>query len=421
MTLKNNNPEIDNHSTIARMSVWNKFLAAATCFPHIYAILVTPLALLGFAYLLVFPALAILGTGKIIQSLVFTPINQLDNQIDSIAVWLGVTLISTLITREISRIRFTTPEGIDISSTTASRLYKLLKSIKQQTSIPRIKRIIITEQLSLDILKTPKLPIPIWSTNTLVVGLPLMQCLSPEYFKCAMTRKLIQHSKHQHTLLKWLAQLRAIWAQYPGKLKHKSNKYSKVLYFFFKVYAPFYKFISIPIANYVELLADQETLSIVNDEDLLQTIEKVIVTKIYMEKQYWPKIKNMIHHDRINLIQPYSKLEQVLQKGLTPQLSKRWLDTLYCSPPTRVQPIPDLRSRMNNIGRSSVRIPETIQQTAAQYFLDSAYRDIISEVNQMWLLRSDHLYNKPVIKPAQFLQNSGYTKSTSRMNPELFN
>lgn len=421
MTLKTNKPGTVNHSTIACPTVWNKIFSIALRFPRGYMLVVIPLALMGYAYLLLFPVLFLFGIGKLIHFLGFIPMSELSQHLVSLAFWSGVTLFAGLATRQMLYIQFPTPEGININPETASRLHKLLKQIKHQVNIPVIDRIIITEQLSLDIVKTPKYPLPVWSSNTLVVGLPLMQCLSPEYFKCALARKLIQHSKHQHVLPKLLSQLRSIWSLYSNHLGNHKNKNNIALYQFFKFYAPFYKFISIPVANYVELLADQDTLRVINDEDLLQTIEKVIVTKIYLEKQYWPKIRKMIDHNRYKLLYPYSKLEQVLQKGLTPQLSKRWLDTLYNLPSLEMKPVPDLRSRMNNIGRSSVRIPEKTKVTAAHYFLDNAYRDIITEVNQLWLSRSNHLYDKPIIQKLQTTQQTSLQNQTSRMNTELFN
>ncbi|WP_455376000.1 hypothetical protein [Kaarinaea lacus] len=416
---------LQHHSTISCSTAWNKVFACAQRFPGIYSLLLIPLALLGFLYLLSFPALFLASAVKLIQLFSKTPPGQLATHLDTIVIWAGIMSLSALTTRQIMKLKFSPIEGITISQPTASKLHSLLNQINGQINAPGIDRIIITEQLSLDIVKTPVYPLPIWSINTLVVGLPLMQCLSPDYFKCAMVRKLIQHSKHKHVLPKWIAQLRNIWVQYLKVTSLKSNKLNILLYAFFKFYAPFYKFISIPVANHVELISDQDTLSVINDEDLLQTIEKIVLTKIYLEKQYWPRIKNMINHNRYTLIEPYSKLEQVLRAGLTPQLSKRWLDSLYCHRSTQLSPIPDLRSRMNNIGRSKIRIPEKVQETAAHYFLDNAYGDIISEFNQLWLMRSNNLYdNSGASTQSVKLQADrqlSFHGSISRMNTNLFN
>ncbi len=408
-------------STIPYNSVWNKLFACARRFPLLYSLLLIPIAILGFGYLLLFPIMFCIGTFKVIQLLVNTPVSLATSHIDMIAVWTGITIIAALTTRQLIKIQFTLPEGITINQPTAARLHTLLHQISREIPVPKIDSIIITEQLSMDIIKTPSYPLPLWSVNTLVVGLPLMQCLSPDYFRCAMVRKLIQHSKHNHIVPKWVAQCRSTWMQYLAATSPAKGKSNILLHVFFKFYSPVYRQISIPVANYVELAADLDTLSIVNDEDLLQTIEKVVVTKIYLEKQYWPKIRSMIHYNRYNLIEPYTKLEQVLKHGITPQLSKRWLDSVYQQHATAITPVPDLRSRMNNIGRSKIRLPEKTNETAAHYFLDKAYLDIISEANQLWLVRSNNLDadNNTPRKP--FIPQPSGAGAASRMNTELFN
>jgi len=397
--------------------------SCAQRFPKSYSLLLLPFGLLGYVYLLSFPVIATIGIGKLLYTLVNTPLSSTVQHLGNIMTWCFVVFVSLITTRKILFLKFSLPEGISLNDTIASSLHKLLEETNNHVAVPRIDRIIITEQLSLDIAKTPRYPLPLWSTNTLVVGLPLMQCLSPEYFKCALVRKMIQHSKSRHPLQKWLAQLRTIWPQYAKQVSVKRGYSNLFLHMFFKFYVPFYRTISIPVANYVELLADQDTLDVINDEDLLQTIEKIIVSKIYLEKQYWPKIKSMVSYNRFRLIEPYSKLEQVLRSGLTPQLSKRWLDTLYCNQSTLISPVPDLRSRMHNIGRSKVRIPEKTEESAARYFLDNAYSDIVAEINQLWLLRSNHLYDnlKLGTKPFSIYPHSSHMTASSRMNSGLFN
>lgn len=412
----------NNHSTVVRTTFWYKLFSVVQRIPKFYIALMLPLALAGYGFLLFFPIMFVISITQLIQLQTMTSVTEFTSQIITLLAWTGTAIVCAQTTRQIMRIRFQPPEGIIISESTALKLHELINQIKREITIPKIHRIIITEQLTLDMAKTSRFPFPLWSINTLVVGLPLMQCLSPEYFKCALARKLIQYSKLGHGLPKWMAQLRTIWFQYIKATPPKRSRYNLILHYFFKIYAPLYNFLTIPIANHVELLADQDTLRVINDEDLLQTIEKVIVTKIYLEKQYWPKINSMVNHNRFKLIEPYSKLEQVLRTGITPQMSKRWLDTLYCSHPTRMSPVPDLRSRMNNIGRSKIRIPEQINESAAHHFLDNAYRDIISEVNHMWLLRSsNNLYDKGRIFVSKPLQPSVVTSPAARMNTELFN
>ncbi|MGD8560614.1 MAG: hypothetical protein PVF34_14045 [Gammaproteobacteria bacterium] len=369
--------------------VWQKIFKKAQIFPLGYDFIVLLFALLGFAYLLMFPVLLVVGAWQIAA----TPFQSHAPGAAAmyLVFWAGITALAGSVTVYMIKVRFRRIDGITINAHTTDKLHRLLDKISIQTNIPRIDHIIVTEKLSLDVVKTPVCALPVWSTNTLVIGLPLMQCLSPEYFECAVTRKLLQYSKQRHWFAKWLYQLRTTWALYLQALSANVTFNNFLLLLFFQFYAPFYRRISTPVAYRCELEADKDTLELVNDEDLLQTIETVIVTKIYLDQQYWPKVAKMLVDKTRYGIQPYTKLEDILKVGLTSKTSKRWLDTLYCHESPRINPVPGLRARMNNIGRSRIRIPEKINETAAHYYLDRNYASVVAGVNQLWQARHSQL------------------------------
>ena len=369
-------------------AVWQNFYKTAQLLPNAYAVVVAVAAMAGFAYLLLFPVLLVMGIWTII-TLSFTA--QFPANIMYLVFWLGITALAGAVTLYLVKLKFRKAEGIHIDPHMASKLFRLLGKINVQVPIPKIDRIVVTEQLSLDVVKTPVASLPVWSCNTLVIGLPLMQCLSPEYFECAVTRKLLQYSKSRHWFIKWLHQLRNTWTLYLNTLSADVTFSNFLLLMFFRVYAPFYRNLSTPVAHRCELEADKDTLDVINDEDLLQTIETVIVSKIFLDQQYWPKIEKMLLDGSKQSIQPYTKLEDILKGGLTTKNTKRWLDTLYTHEPNRINAIPGLRARMQNIGRSRIRIPEKIGESAAHYFLDNDYPTIVARINHLWRQRHDKL------------------------------
>jgi hypothetical protein len=300
-----------------------------------------------------------------------------------------------MVTIQLTKIKFFSTPGITLDAPMANKLHLLLDKFADETTIPGIDRIVVTEQLSIDLVKTPTMAIPFWSSNTLVIGLPLMQCLTPEYFECAVIRKLLQYTKRRNWLIKWLHQLRNVWLLYMNVLSKNITLGTLPLAVFFKLYAPLYRDLTTPVAHRNELDADLDTLQFVNDEDLLQTIEAVIVAKIYLDQQYWPKIRKSLKENQDIDIQPYSKLEEILKQGLTTKNTKRWLDSVFESESHRLKAIPSLRARMHNIGRARIRIPERIQQTAAQVYLEHDYLKIVDGVNQLWKQRHTRIPGQP--------------------------
>ncbi|HEY5601729.1 MAG TPA: hypothetical protein VIM41_01320 [Gammaproteobacteria bacterium] len=366
-------------------AIWQSIYGFAQKYPTLYTALQVIVALAGYAYLLLFPLLFLLGLGILASYAATQP---LASSFTHIVYWAVITIVSAMVTIQLTRIKFIETHGIALDSPTAAKLHHLLDRLGGELAIPRIDRIIVSEQLSIDIVKTPATAVPFWCTNTLVIGLPLMQCLSPQYFECAVIRKLLQYSKQHNCLIKWLHQLRSVWQLYMNVLSNNVTFGSFLLAVFFRVYAPLYRNLLTPIAHRNELEADLDTLQFANDEDLLQTIETVIVAKIFLDQQYWPKIQRSIKQNREPDIQPYSNLDETLKQGLTPKTTKRWLDSVYDHESHRLKPIPSLRARMHNIGRSRIRIPERIQQTAAQVYLDHHYTTVVDGLNQLWLQRN---------------------------------
>ncbi|MCI0507062.1 MAG: hypothetical protein L0Z73_13265 [Gammaproteobacteria bacterium] len=386
--------------------VWQQIYSFAQKYPNIYAATQVIVAIAGYAYLLLFPVLLLAGIWILVS---YAITEQSTASIAQIIYWTVITGVSAMVTIQLTKIRFFAAQGITLEPTMAAKLHLLLDKYSDRVAIPRIDRIVVTEQLSIDIVKTPTTPIPFWSSNTLVIGLPLMQCLSPEYFECATIRKLLQYSKHRHWLIKWLHQLRSVWLLYMNLLSKNVSFGSLLLAVFFRLYAPLYRDLTIPIAHRNELEADLDTLQFVNDEDLLQTIESVIVAKIYLDQQYWPKIQKSLKENRGQDITPYSNLEEILKQGLTTKNTKRWLDSVYDHESHRLKAIPSLRARMQNIGRSRIRIPERIQQTAAQFYLDHDYAVVVNGINRLWLQRNGRTRAKHALAKHVFVapqQNS---------------
>jgi len=388
--------------------IWHQIYGFGQQYPNTYAAIQVVLALAGYAYLLLFPVLFLAGIWTLGTYVV---LEQASGSVMHFIGWTLITGISALVTIRLTKIKFITTPGITLDAPMANKLHQLLDKFSEETTIPRIDRIVVTEQLSIDLVKTPTMAIPFWSSNTLVIGLPLMQCLSPEYFECAVIRKLLQYTKHRNSLIKWLHQLRNVWLLYMNVLSKNVTLGTLPLAIFFQLYAPLYRDLSTPVAHRNELDADLDTLQFVNDEDLLQTIEAVIVAKIYLDQQYWPKILKTLRENQDVDIQPYSNLEEILKQGLTTKNTKRWLDSVFESESHRLKAIPSLRARMYNIGRARIRIPERIQQTAAQVYLDHDYSKVVNGVNQLWMQRNGRI-TKQTTAAAQSLiaaQQSGTT------------
>jgi len=187
-----------------------KVSAVAWRHPLAYLTATTALALIGYTYLLAFPATAVYALMRLF-ALAQQPFEQ--SSITSALVWFAVLLFATAISHHIFTIRFPNIKELALQADKLPQLFALISN-KKRWSWPQIKKVVLTDRYELEIRKTPIMGIPFWSYDTLIIGFPLMQSLSCSQFQCLLHRKLLQYCKGRNILSNWLQNLIFVWPLY---------------------------------------------------------------------------------------------------------------------------------------------------------------------------------------------------------------
>lgn len=388
-------------------------------FLYPYLALVTIFAITGFLFLTAFPVLLVISTEHLYQVLAGPTTDYITAPH---LAWLLLLAFSTLMSFRILTLRFPGIEGIGLRRETTPKLFKLLDELQNDTHYPVPNRVVVTDRFELQIIKTPEFGIPLCHQSTLVIGLPILLSLSPNHFRCALAHKLAQFNGKDNTVTNWLYQLRDIWKQYLTALSAKKDlsvkkspsgkpsRSDQLLYWFFALYTPFYRCISIPAAQYDELLADQKVLDTINNDDLFKAIESLIVAKIFLQRLYWPSIHHVIKQNPKSGILPYTRLEQIIQSALPQYNIKQWLEQQYNNNRQPHNTTPSLKAHMEMLGRSRIKLPDSPQQSAAKVYLDTAYRGVIKRIDDYWVKRQ-----RRNIKKAHIVYHQEFTHSQNTL------
>ena len=200
-------------------------------YPQFYLGFAIFTALIGYAYLLLFPVLVLAGISNVYESLTSNIINWL-----TASIWAGIAVAAAFVTYSSTRIKFSPPVGLTLAEDKAPELFKLIKGLAAVYKLPVIHRIVITGDYELNIIKTPKWVLPVWSSNTMVIGLPVLQCHTPDSFSAIVAGRIGQFSKRNNPITNWLYQLRAIWYLYHPALKKNKVIGTEVLSGFFYLF-----------------------------------------------------------------------------------------------------------------------------------------------------------------------------------------
>jgi len=352
--------------------------------PTFYSVGLLMIAFVGFAYLLIFPALVFYGLAQL--SYIATSTVQSDTYLSSLF-WYALVVFGTGISYHIFTIKFALPKGFVLEhNKTTAKLFSAAKPQGQGCLYPRVNNIILSDQCEFELVKHPASGIPFWTKNVLVVGFGFMQSLPPNYFNSAVTEKLLQFSKRKHPLINWLSQLGCVWQLYPAAFKQRNKLGDQFIFWFFKYYARFYQKFSVHLKNKAEMLADSFALEYVNDVDLLETIEAQMVLRQFFSQTYWPTLNHLIKRNRVDPkdIRPFSALPAAIQKALTRGKITTMLKGIYAESGDVGSGIPTLQTRMDNIGHSRVRIPTLSEINSAEYYFEHDYEEVVRLMDSYW-------------------------------------
>jgi hypothetical protein len=343
----------------------------AESYPRGYLLVATLFALAGYGGLLLFPWLVLAGVSGGYAALTGRPAIAWVQ----LLIWSAVAAGAALVSYRIARFRPVLPAGIVLERNKAPALFNLVGELCRHYRGPAIDRVVITGAFELEVLKTPCRVLPVWSVNTLVIGLPLIQSLSAVQFRCMLARRLGQFTKRYNLTLNWLNQLRRIWPQYAVATASTGTGFQPVRWFF-SVFSALYDQISLPAARLDELAADSYAMEVCSGEEVLDAITIDTVCRFYLEEKYWPVYRRLSATVRQAIPKPHAGMVSVLRAGLQGERAEQWLKQAMDREARHDDPMPSLARRVENIGYLKTRMDGMAAVPAAVVYFGVAVEDL---------------------------------------------
>ena len=351
--------------------------------PGVYAGIAAVMALAGFAYILMFPVLFAIATLNGFEML-NNPFTQTSGSL--FASLFGISLFLFLMSYRLFDLKFVIPEGITLDEKNATQLMEKLQSLSKEHRIPKIHQVILTRRHELNIVKVPRFGLPIWSRNILAIGYPLLQTLSPEYFDCALSRRLVQHTKGRGMITNWLSFMRQIWTRYAISLKDRNGVTDLIHYCFFAPYASLYRRFAVYLTQRDELRADEAALTLANDRDLIKSAQTLRITQAMLIQYYWPKLNDAIQNNLSSPanIRPYFHLPQTLAELLKSEDVETWFIRLGQESINEGSAEAPFAKRMEQTGHKKVSIPKPFDVNAANHYFGEEYETMTQHMDELW-------------------------------------
>ncbi len=186
-------------------------------------------------------------------------------------------------------VRLPPPEGLALRREDAPLLFKMVEEASTALQSPQPQHILLTEDFNAAVVQVPRLGLLGWQANYLIVGLPLMQALSPEQFRAVIAHELGHLSGNHGRFFGWIYRVRLTWIQLLLRMQQE-NRRADVFEIFLKWYAPYFNAYSFVFARAQEYEADKSAARIAGTETAAQALITLEVKGKFLESKFWTDI-----------------------------------------------------------------------------------------------------------------------------------
>ena len=349
--------------------------------PKLYLGFAVAIMLLGYAFLLVFPFVVIKGLVIFVGAM--TAVGSLDQWL-VISAWGVVMVLCVLMTWQIFQLHFLRIPGFSVSKEMAPALYALVSKVRDSTPGPDIKNIIITDQYELTIEETPRTGYPLWTSSTLVIGMPMLQTLSEQQFYGELVHRFSQYACGRFHPYHWLYRTQRLWTRYFDALNKHHRLGNTPLRWFFSFYAPLFEILTLPACRMDELAGDSAALDWIHDREYFESTKSSVVADIFLDAYFWKKIyQSALVNPELEL-KPFAELDAMSGHLKSKDFRLKWLKGAFASNQDFSRPLPSLRIRMENMGQFQLRGVPIVEKTAAEVFLGNVRHKIVPILDALW-------------------------------------
>lgn len=235
--------------------------------PAAYRARVAALATLGYAYILL-----MLGVLTALTVLIAVALR-------GAALKLVIPLVVVIgAVLEALWVRVPPPEGLRLTPQAVPSLFAMVRDVRGRVGAPRVHRILAQPELNAAIVQVPRLGVLGWQRNYLIVGLPLLQAVSPEEWRAILAHEMGHLSGSHGRFGAWIYRLRGTWGRLLERLERHESVVGKFLFGeFLRWYAPYFNAYTFVLARAHEYEADAAAAAVAGGETARRALMRVEV------------------------------------------------------------------------------------------------------------------------------------------------
>ena len=296
-----------------------------------------------------------------------------------------IVLFFLFLSGQIFRLHFPQVSGLKLSKERVPGLYGVIANVRGDIPHPAINSVVLTDQYELRIEEAPCFGFPFLTTTTLAIGMPMLQTLSEDEFRCELIKRLGQYSRGRFQPCHWLFRSRRLWRRYLDALNGHKRLGDAPLRWFFSVYSPLFEMLTLPAARMDELAGEDAALEWLNDKDYFVALKSSSIAEVFLKADYWKRVHQVAVKNPKATLKPFEKLEHISGYFGSQDLRRKWLCSAVIAKQNLFKAIPVFSARRENIGQSKLGdAPVAAEKTAAMACLGTARKELVSNLDKHW-------------------------------------
>jgi Zn-dependent protease with chaperone function len=347
--------------------------------PGRYAFRVGLLAALGYAYIaLTLLVLVALGITVVVLALKGPGL--------LIKLIIPIGALALIILRSLW-VRIEAPQGIPVGKKDAPELFEMLDEVRSAVDGPRVHKVLVDGELNAGIVQVPRLGPLGWQRNYVVLGLSLMEALSPDEFRAVVAHEMGHLSKRHGRFGTWVYRVRATWYQLLASLEERRHWGSALFRRFFEWYVPYFNAYTFALMRTHEFEADKAAADAAGARNAGAALAQLRFAGRVLETEYWPQLYQGTLTEEEPPEAAYAPMAGLLPTVRARKETERWLTEELELAAETTDTHPSLTERLEALGVDSREILESRNEataSAAEHYLGPLREGLVSQVDRGW-------------------------------------
>lgn len=361
--------------------------------PNMYVLQIFGVSLIGYAFIWLVVLLSLIGTILALCLVIKFPV---------LALKFGFVLIigfGALVWTVIKSLWVKTepPVGIRLERNAYPELFALIDEVRTKIKGPTIHEVVLDSKMNAAVYQIARLGFFGWNKNYLLLGLPLMQAVSPEQFRSIIGHEMGHLAEKHVGAYAWVYSAHMVWNNLLDSIENSSNTGVATALFtrFFDWYGPVFAAFTFPARREKEYGADQCAIDLVGKDLTAKALIATGVKTSFLNIKYWDNLSARARDFDVPPSTAYSELPRAIATDMSNDDARTWLTQALKEKTSFADTHPcktDRLARILNIPKSEVaeyahRVLEeslTIERTAAQAYLGERLREVTGVLDRQW-------------------------------------